>query len=250
MRKPIQDRWPLSFALLGVVALLSLGARGCPPATPEIPVGTDCWETNPDATVWTHKGAFPAGFFGGDPKSNAIPHPPELHFAGNPLTPDEVKACGCPEKVDTKVKWLNRHGDETTDIRHAVTQVVELTTKVDTCVRREQRAEFPGKGASAKVDIELLQLSLKSASPITVEYKDGSTKLFDAFVTESATQKKGSMTFTAKNIANGKAQGDMKLGSLPIFFEVVFKAQDGSFTTPPVTGSLNFKGTAGSFSQT
>jgi len=172
MRKPIQDRWPLSFALLGVVALLSLGARGCPPATPEIPVGTDCWETNPDATVWTHKGAFPAGFFGGDPKSNAIPHPPELHFAGNPLTPDEVKACGCPEKVDTKVKWLNRHGDETTDIRHAVTQVVELTTKVDTCVRREQRAEFPGKGASAKVDIELLQLSLKSASPITVEYKD------------------------------------------------------------------------------
>lgn len=246
--------WP-SLALLIAVVLLSFGADECPPPDPEIVAGTDCWATDPDQTVWRPKSAIPAGFFSGegDPRSNAIPppqFPADFQLRGEPLTPDEVRDCGCPEEVETTVTWLDRHGRPTDDIRHKVDEVVEETTVVDTCVHRQQNAKFKGQGAAVKVDIELRQLSLVSVQPLQVNYQGGSSKLFDAYVTESGTQNTGTLTFTANKIQNGKADGNVDLGSLPVHFEVVFKAQDGSFTTEPIVGSVDFKGTKGKFNQT
>lgn len=245
MKKPSRKTWLLWLAILGV-ALLSLGQGR--PAPPVIETGTDCWHTE-KGTEQRLK-TLPANYFGEG--SKAIPNP-VVQFEGVPLEPEYVAAdypggCGCPEEVDATVTWLNVHGDPTRNMRHAVTQVVDLSTDVDTCVRRSEDARFGGRGGAVKVDIELVALSLRSVEPLEVAYKDGASKLFDVFVTASKSQKPGSMTFTSGAIdAHGKTRGKVKLDSLPVYYDVEYVERGGPMKKSETGLRLVLQGTDGEF---
>lgn len=254
MKKPSKSLWPRLALAMGV-ALLSLGAIGCPPYPLE--PGTDCWETQ-TGTQQRLK-TLPAGFFGevDGQKSNAMPNP-LIELAGLPLDPGVVsEVCGCPEEVEYDVTWLDPHGVPTEpDSGHAVTQVKTPTTPVDTCIRRTVAADVKKEGVALKVDIELVKLSLQSVNPIEVEYGHGKPdvqrpkKSFDVFITESGTQKAGSMTFTTNSIASGKAKGDSLLGNLFVNYDVEFREVGNPANTFSRTGlSLKFSGTKGNFTR-
>lgn len=231
MRKLFGKRWPVVVGLLMPLAVVGLTAQGCPS---ELAEGTDCWHTEPG--TFQKLPTLPANFFGQG--SRAIPNP-TIQFEGNPLDPDFVRAayprgCGCPEDVEVEVQWVDRHGSPVAaDSAHAVDQVVDLSTPVDTCIRRKTRARF-NRGQATHVDIELVALSLQSIDPLEVTYRGQpprgtpSTKLFDVFVTQAANQQGGRMTFTPGNIRNGRADGDVNLDNLRIAYDVRFVARDGS----------------------
>jgi hypothetical protein len=239
------------------LALVSAGASVAAPPVKEVKVGTDCWQTQPGTqqTIAT----IPAGFFG--PGSQAISKA-TIKFKGKPLTPTEVTGpfppnCGCtPDKVDTKITWLDQHGNAITDpnrMVHAVTQVVDTTTTVDTCVRRTTTAKITKKGptGAVKVDLRLVQLSLQSESPLAVTFKVGgvtSKKTYDVFVTESATQPRDSqMTLTPNHIDAHKASGDVKLGRLHFSYDVEFKPVGGGASLFMRNKNLQLEKTRGTF---
>jgi hypothetical protein len=238
----------LPFALLIALALLSAGAAVAqppgPPGRPEIPEGSDCWQTQKGTEQ--RLAAFPAGFFGTG--SAAIP-PRTIQFQGVPLDPAFVaaaypKGCGCPEHVTTTITWLDPHNNPTRDMRHAVKQVIDRKTDIDTCIHRKTNAKFQGQGKAVKVDIELVALSLKSVSPLTVSYRGGTTKAFDVFIKQSSPpQQTGTMTFTP---APGNKKGDVKLGQLHIKYDAKFVGPGGSPTFTR-TDKLTLAGTNGKF---
>jgi hypothetical protein len=120
MGRSAKTHWPL-LALAAGVALLTLGANGCPPYPLE--PGTDCWHTE-TGTQQRFK-TLPAGFFGevNGEKSNPVINP-LIELTGN-VDPADVedllKKCGCPEKVEYEVSWLDRHGNPVDpDSKHRV----------------------------------------------------------------------------------------------------------------------------------
>jgi len=225
MRKLSRKRLPLSAALVIALALLSLEAR----ASNLIPAGTDCWATKSPGTQATF--TLPANFFGDG--SKAMPHV-TINLKGLPLTPDVVKTkCGC--QVNTKVEYIDPHGNVGGEKTvHTVSSRTTETTDVDTCVRRTKNVKFRGQGVSEKVDIQLVELSLQSEQPLKVTYKDGSTKSFNVFVTESGPQDTGTMTVTPKSIGR-LSKGAVKLGRLHITYDVTFRE------VPPGTGTFTLK---------
>ena len=250
MQKSSRTSWLLPPALMVALALPSLAAPpAAPPEGAEIKEGSDCWQTQTGTEQRLH--TLPAGFFGDG--SNAVPNP-TIRFQGEPLPVKRVKGsyppdCGCPNKVDTKITWLDRHGTAVKDTIHAVKQVVDETTKVDTCIRRKTNARFKGKGAAEKVDIQLVALSLKSVEPLKVSYKGGPTKSFDIWVTESGTQDTGTLTFTPKSLDKKLAKGDVKLGSLHITYDVKFVEHGGTATYSLKGQKLHLVNTPGTFEQ-
>lgn len=216
----------LPFALLIALALLSAGAAVAAPPVQEVKVATDCWQTQPGTEERIK--SIPAGFFceGSRPFSGPIA------FKGKPLDVKTVKeVCGCPTQVDTKITWSDRHGNAITapnKMVHAVTQHVDESTKVDTCVRRTTTAKFTKKNEIVKVNLKLIALSLESVKAIDVTCGDGSTKSFTVFVTQSATQPPGSqMTFTPTSLSAKQAKGDVKLRALHVAYNVEFKPVGG-----------------------
>src|SRR5262249_8620467 len=127
------------------------------------------------------------------------------------------------------------------------------TTTVDTCVRRTTTAKIKEKGpiGAAKVSLVLVQLSLQSESPLEVTFKDRgatSTKKYDVFVTESATQPKDShMTLTPNSIEGNHASGDVKLGALHFYYDVEFKPVGGGPSVWMRNKMLKLVNTAGTF---
>jgi hypothetical protein len=220
------------------------------PATDAVlKLGTDCWQTEPGTEQ--RLGTVPANFFGEG--SKAIPTP-TIKFKGVPLSPQRVsdpppKGCGCPAKVDVKITWLDRHGNVAKNMMHAVKQVVDATTKVDTCVRRTKNATFKAKGVAQKVDIQLVALSLQSVEPLRVSYKSGPDKLFDVFVTESGTQDIGTMTLTPTSLSARRAKGNVKLGMLHIRYDVKFVERGGKLSFSMTGERLQLVNTPGTFEQ-
>lgn len=231
------------------MALLPVSLGAAPPKL-VIPEGTDCWRT--EAGTEHTLDRLPQDFF--SPGSKALPKT-TIQLVGVPLPPAVVTGafppnCGCPkDNPNTVITWVDRHGNPTNSIKHAVKEVV--TTNIDTCVRRTINADFPGQGAAVKVDIRLVALSLKSAAPLTVQYTNGTTRKFDVFVKQSATQEPGTMTFTAGNIKEGKANGDVRLRKLPITYDVEFREVVPAGTRPIVrrltNQKLSLEGTKGTF---
>jgi hypothetical protein len=227
MREPSRKTMLLWSTLVIVLALLSAGVTVAAPPVKEVKVGTDCWQTQ-DGTEQTIA-TIPANFFCRGSKAISKAH---IEFKGKPLDPKEVKErCACPDRVDTKITWTDRHGNEITDpnkMVHAVTQHVDESTKVDTCVRRTTTAKFTKKNEVVKVNLQLIALSLESKAPIQVTCGDGAKKEFAVFVTQSARQPAGSqMTFTPKSLNANQADGDVKLQSLRISYDVEFKPTAG-----------------------
>lgn len=227
MRESSRQLRRLSSTLVIVLALLSAGAVVAAPPVQDVKVGTDCWQTQEgtEQTIAT----IPAGFF--CTGSKAMPKT-RIEFKGKPLDPKDVKGlCACPDKVDTKITWTDRHGNEISDpnrMVHAVTQHVDESTKVDTCVRRTTTAKFTRKNEVVTVNLQLIALSLESKAPIQVTCGGGAKKEFTVFVTQSASQPRGSqMTFTPKSLSAKQADGDVKLKSLRISYDVEFKPRDG-----------------------
>lgn len=234
MRQPSSKRWSRTLASVLFLAVVGLTLQACP--QPELAEGTDCWHTEPG--TFQKLPTLPANFFGQG--SRAIPNP-TVQFEGLALDPTFVsdpypQGCGCPQNVDVEVTWQDRHGSPVAgDSAHAVKQVVTPTTTVDTCIRRKTRASF-NRGQATKVDVELVALSLQSIEPLEVSYRgeppqgEETTRLFDVFVTQSASQKQqgGTMTFTPGKIRNGRADGDVNLDDLRITYDLRFVAQDGS----------------------
>ena len=249
MTKP---SWTSRLLPLAISALALLGpgaAVAQPPVRPDIPLGTDCWQTQPGTEQ--RLATLPAGFFGD--ASKAVPKP-TIKFTGKPLDPKFVsdpypQGCGCPQQVETKITWLDPHGNPTHDMRHAVKQQVDQTTKIDTCVRRTTDAKFKGKGKAVKVDIQLVALSLQSIAPLKVSFLHGPDKLYDVFVTQGSAQETGTMTFTPNSLAKNGAKGNVKLGSLHVDYDVEFKPKDGGPSVKKTGLKLLLAGTPGTFSQ-
>lgn len=251
-----RKRWLLLSVLVVVFVLPSLGAQAQEAVLKE---GSDCWQTETGTEQRLH--TLPAGFFGKG--SQAVPNP-TIKFKGVPLPVARVKGafpgnpvppfnCGCPEKVDVKITWLDRHGNVAKNMKHAVKQHVDESTKVDTCVRRTKSATFKAKGAAQKVEILLVALSLQSVEPLKVTYKTpgaaDTSKLFDVFVTESGKQNPGALTFTAKSLDKKLAKGDLKLGSLNILYDVKFVEKGGTATFTMTNQKLQLVNTPGTFEQ-
>jgi hypothetical protein len=212
--------------LLSLLAI-ALALPGLAKASDLIPMGTDCWHTENGTEVTL---TLPANFFGAG--SRAIPHV-TIRLKSLPLTVDEAKRCGC--QVDTQIVYVDPHGNVSGERTiHAVAQRTIETTDVDTCVRRTRNARFRGRGRAVRVDIQLVQLSLQSEQPLVVTYKDGSTKSFNVFVTESGSQDPGTMTFTPRTIA-ALSNGEVRLGRLPVRYTVTFREVGGTaeFTLSP-----------------
>jgi hypothetical protein len=250
MQRPSRKLWLLISALVVVFGLSSLEAWAQEALLKE---GSDCWQTQPGTQQRLH--TIPAGFFGRG--SQAVPNA-TIKFKGVPLPTARVKGafppnCGCPDKVDVKITWTDMHGNVTNDMRHAVKQHVDESTKVDTCVHRMNSAEFKGKGASRKVEIELVALSLTSVEPLKVTYKNpgaaNTTKSFDVFVTESGTQDKGDITLTANSVNRRLAKGKVKLGNLHITYDVKFVEHGGTATYTMTGQKLHLVNTPGTFEQ-
>jgi hypothetical protein len=250
MQRPSRKLWLLISALVVVFGLSSLEAWAQDAVLKE---GSDCWQTQPGTQQRLH--TIPAGFFG--PGSQAVPNP-TINFKGVPLPTEKVKGafppnCGCPDKVDVKITWTDPHGNVTRDMRHAVKQHVDESTKVDTCVHRMNSAAFRGKGASRKVEIQLVALSLTSVEPLKVTYRNpgaaNTTKSFDVFVTESGTQDKGDITLTANSVNRRLAKGKVKLGNLHITYDVKFVEHGGTATFTMTGQKLHLVNTLGTFEQ-
>jgi len=250
MQTPSRKLWLLISALVVVFGLSSLEAWAQNAVLRE---GSDCWQTEPGTQQRLH--TIPAGFFGRG--SQAVPNP-TIKFKGVPLPTARVEGafppnCGCPDKVDVNITWTDQHGNVTKDMRHAVKQHVDESTKVDTCVHRMNSATFRGKGASQKVEIQLVALSLTSVGPLKVTYKNpgaaNTTKSFDVFVTESGTQDKGDMTLTANSVRRRLAKGNVKLGNLHITYDVKFVEHGGTATFTMTGQKLKLVNTPGTFEQ-
>lgn len=228
MSNPSRKLWVPLAALVIALASPSLSAQ--PPAAPATPagpgitLGTDCWHTEPgtQAELFLPPDACGAG---------SMPAHVTVKLQGRPLPTDVVKnTCGC--QVDTKIEYIDPHGNVSTEKTiHAVKQRTTETTDVDTCVRRTQNVKFHGKGVAEKVDIQLVKLSLESVQPITCGFRDRTKKNFKLCIAESGPQDTGSMTFTPATL--GKlSKGNVNLQRLHITYNVTFIEPGGSCAAP------------------
>jgi hypothetical protein len=121
----------------------------------------------------------------------------------------------------TDVVWLDIHGDPVpAGSVHAVSQVPTHAPTPDTCVRRLTTATFPGGvGVPETVPIELVQLSLVSVSPITVNC--GGPTQWNVAITESGVQPQGSMELTPA-VVTPLPNGTVTVPSLPVNFQMRF----------------------------
>lgn len=244
MREPPKNRRAV---LAGLTILACVTLAGCPP---NIPPGTDCWTTQPG----TQQGlAIPANFFGpaSDPV-NAV-----VALEGEPLDPGFVsEVCDCPgEEVQVELVWVDRHGNPTDPTSvHAVKQSPVLSTDVDTCIYRSVMVDWNGEGVAIKAEIQLRGLSLKSVQPLEVTYHattdptPSDTKRFNVFITQSAVQPKGEMTFTPDDLKYSLAEGKINLGELPVRYDVRFEeVSPGTVVRELKSQPLSFVGTPGEF---
>jgi hypothetical protein len=221
MRSPWKQLCLLSLALV----LPFVGAR----ASNEIPEGTDCWHTKSPGTQATFT-LLPDALGAGSAARRVT-----IDLQSLPLTPEVVKTkCGC--QVDTKIEYIDPHGNVSTERTvHAVQQRTTETTDVDTCVHRQANTKFQGKGRAVKVDIQLVKLSLQSVKPLVVSYRGGATKSFNVKVTESGPQETGSMTFTPRTLG-ALSMGEVRLDRLKVTYDLTFTEVPPGTSTFTLTG--------------
>jgi hypothetical protein len=234
----------------------------CPP---ELPPGTDCWETQAGTQ---QRIKVPGNYLG--PASDPVDAVVSLE--GNPgragwasfVSAAYPGGCGCPTAVEYDMVWVDRHGDPTDPTsQHAVKQVANpaaATTDVDTCVYRSVRTDWEGENTAVEVTIQLVGLSLKSSSPLEVTYHEttdpmpSTTRYFQLYVTESASQQVGTMRFTPETLESSLAEGAAELEALPVRWDVEFVEVDAGGTVVPggivkslTDQPLRFAGTLGDF---
>ncbi|PYT17351.1 MAG: hypothetical protein DMF51_02715 [Acidobacteria bacterium] len=129
---------------------------------------------------------------------------------------------------------------------HKVSQVEKVslvTPVVDTIVQRKTSALFGKEGDTQTIPIEILALSLKSASPLVVTFGGTSPQNWDVFVTLDGLQTQGTQDLTLTEEA--WKMGTTRLGSLPVNFKVTFQ----HLTDTRLMAGLNiaFSGTQGTF---
>jgi hypothetical protein len=212
-------------------------------AATTIDAAYDCWLTVSPGTQAALP-AIPAGFFGAG--SDPIPAGTILMIGNPPLTsPGPVDLC--PKIPKTEIVWLDRHGSQVAQgSAHKVQQVekvVLVTPVVDTIVQRKTGALFGKEGDTQTIPIEILALSLKSASPLVVTFGGASPQNWDVFVTLDGLQTQGTQDLTLTEEA--WKMGTTRLGSLPINFKVTFQHLTD---TRLITGqNITFSGTQGTF---
>ena len=220
----------------------------------DIPSGTDCWTTEAITTVEIP--ALPEGFFGSKSGTPSDARPIQvIGVEGLPL-PDGVVTgtCNCPLVPQVELIWVDQHGNpvEPNDL-HKVKQqevvVAGVPQDIDTCVQRNGNVTFSGIGNPETVQIELIELSLKSIAPITVTYGAQPTSQFDVFITESGTQTVGQMTLTPQASSGSDWAGDVDNDSLFVDYQITFEDVAMVQTTPnPLSPmSLEFVDTPGTF---
>ncbi|MCP4007055.1 MAG: hypothetical protein GY725_22980 [bacterium] len=215
-----------------VLLFTVLAAR---PAIAQVVADTDCWQTQ--SGTMAALPALPADFFG----LGSDPRPAELILVdGVPLTGPELANCACPGLAQTDIVWLDQHGDPVpAGSIHIVSQVPLHAPTPDTCIRRLVSATFPGGvGVPDQVSIELVELSLQSASPISVT-GGGVPPLWNVFLTENGVQATGQMEFTATTLLPLPV-GTVTVPNLPVDFQFRFEPVIGG---APVfmTGNVNMQ---------
>jgi hypothetical protein len=167
-------------------------------------------------------GPLPAGFFGpgSDPFSQT-----DVAFEGDP------SASGQDGDPGIEFTWppgncLEKSGG---GFSLCISMIKNMTpsTPVDTLIERlEDGSVTPGQPV-ADIDIEIVELSLKSVDPITVDFNGGATsKDYDVHVDLDGVQTGGTITLTATSftagdeIATGTTVVDVNIG-YSIYFEEV-----------------------------
>lgn len=222
---------PIASRALGFVVFALALLPGVPAAGQQVVVsGTDCWQTEPGTNAAIPP--LPAGFFG--PLCAAYPGA-LVPMTGGTLTPEELANCDCPPSPPTEVTFVDVHGDPVpAGSIHAVSQVPFQAPTPDTCVRRKQDATFPGGvGVPETIPIELIELSLVSVNPITVNCP-GPT-LWNVFVTEDGVQAEGTMELTPTVLVPA-AQGVATVPNLPVDVRFRFEPVGGG---SPVVQTAN-----------
>jgi hypothetical protein len=226
-----------AIVLSSAVSLLVAGT-----AQAQLPPGTDCWETQPGTTAAI--GPFPDGFFGdvggvpSDPFPK-FPHPVE----GVPL-PGGTCTCS-PDPVE----FFDMHGNpvEPDDI-HAVSSNEAI---YDTCIDRPDPVPFAGgPGVPETVPIEIIELSLKSVSPIIVTYGGANHTSCELFIGLDGPQTLGSLEMTPFMVA--PPAGAMVLDALPVKYAITFDCTGpGGPAASQVLNNLNtnFEGATGVFGE-
>ncbi len=232
-----RNMWGLGSVIAIIVIVLIWWSRGCPPVAE---AGTDCWTTENPGT-WQTLPPLVADFFG----TGSLPISNEqVQLIGEPLLGSEALACGCPEKVETEVVWKDQHGTTVgAESKHKVSNSVVQKTAVDTCVGRKAEIKFDEFGVAFNVEIELLELSLKSVEPFRVFYADESFKDFDILVTDTPPQIPGSMSFTADD----KTGGTIQLAALHVNYQVEFTEVGGPAVFATTAELIFDKPTPGTF---
>ncbi|MCP4006293.1 MAG: hypothetical protein GY725_19095 [bacterium] len=206
------------------------------PAASQVIAETDCWQT--EAGTKAALPALPAGFFA--PGSDPVPAQ-LIDVVGVPLDPVEEANCACPGVPQTDVVFVDIHGDPVpAGSIHAVSQVPLHAPVPDTCVRRLADATFPGGvGVADTIPIEIVELSLTSASPITVTIGGGPTD-WQVFITEDGVQPIGQMELTPSVLVPLPA-GSLTVPDLPLDFQ--FRFEPLTFPAGPVflNGNVNMQ---------
>jgi hypothetical protein len=216
--------------------LLVLTAAGPHAAT--IATGNDCWKTGLGSTA--RLPAFSAGFFtasGGRTSQARAAETIDVTGAA-PVT--------CPCAPAAQLQWVDPHGNPVQPgDAHAVRQTV-VPSEIDTCVARTGSATWTTGGGSHNVPIEIVALSLRSASPITVTMNDLSQCQYNVGISLNGTQSAGSMAFAPST--QDPQTGALTLGTLPVGFQLSFTAVTGGCNAASQTGlSTTFADTNGLF---
>jgi hypothetical protein len=249
---------------LGLAIAAAVLLTGCPP---ELSPGTDCWATQAGSEQPIK---VPGNFFGpaSDPVDTVVAlegYTTDPAWVTHVGTPYSSGGCGCPDAVEYELVWVDKHGDPTTNTKHAVKQEPKGAgaTNVDTCIYRAATTEWNGENVAIEVEIKLLGLSLKSVSPIEVTYHEttdpipSKTEYYNLYVTHSAVQPDGKMSFNPSQLSCDLAKGAVNLGALPVNWDAKFVQADAGGTE--ITGGnvvsltdqpLEFSGTVGNFELT
>jgi len=217
-----------------LVALLVTAAHSGRAA--EVPTGSDCLNTAPgDAEIQLD---LPAGFI--DVGSVAFSANVPLEGVPLPLPPS---IC-----AGFQIIWLDKHKASVgPDSEHGVSYVVE-PDPFDTVVRRTETAQLPTVSSSDTIDIEILALSLKSVSPITVITGGSGAKLYEVRISLDGTNPSlpGSLQFTAVELNGPNVSGTLSMPNLPVNWVLDLVPLDGGPDPPVINGSSEFtSGTGG-----
>ena len=204
-----------------------------------LPAGCDCYVTDPppmgDSTIEIP--ALPPGFF-----SNVLGVPSDpfaplvIAVQGEPLPPAVVQAL-CPNAATFETVWVDRHGTVVApDDSHRVGSSTIFTglEPIDTIICRPAPVPLPAMGGTAPVAIELVELSLRSVTPITVTYGGGASRFWNVFVTEAGVMPGGSMAVTTMAVVPGvRTSGGIAMTDLPVVFEFTFVETTGTLLSVP-----------------